>query len=91
MMCQPGHVVEAARKGEIIHVEVWALQWLNGFYFEIVHIALLREVTIVTSLRFGVLTSCRPIRIQTGVSGISKLFIFHSSCSLVPLSCSVKF
>ena len=36
LLCDQGHIVEAAGKGDIIHVEVWALQWLNvDFYFEL--------------------------------------------------------
>ena len=33
LLFDQGHIAEAAGKGEINHVEVWALQWLNDFYF----------------------------------------------------------
>ena len=54
--------MEAAEKGEIFHVEVWAPRGLNdGFDLELSSFAVLREVMSVTSLRFGVLTSCQPV------------------------------
>ena len=34
LLCDQEHIIEAAGKGDIIHFEVWALQWLSvDFYF----------------------------------------------------------
>ena len=67
--------MEVAEKGEIIHFESWAPQWLNhDFFFELFGVASAARIDECKVFPFWNLTSWRHAHTLTGAFGVNADF-----------------